>query len=84
MAEIVVDSPAASVTLVALRATCGTAVRVRFAVCVCAATFLIVKRAVNVCAFGTVPKTRASVSTPPLATGVEVPACTAVPGVTTK
>jgi len=53
-------------------------------VCVAPLTFVIPKTDVNVRADGTVPKSSAMVSTLPLATAVEVPGRTAVPGTTEK
>jgi len=86
----VVDAPAASVTdpepLEAKIAelTWGTEERVSVAVCVEPLTFVIRKTFANVRADGTVPKSSVSAFTFPLATAVDVPGRTSVPGDTEK
>ena len=62
----------------------GAPVSARVAVCDDPDTFVIRKTEVNVRADGTVPKASASESTSPLATAVDVPACTALPATTEK
>jgi hypothetical protein len=86
----VVEAPAASVTVPApldaktAELTSGTDETVNAAVCEEPETFVTRKTFVNVRAEGTRPKSTVSASTFPLATGVEVPGCTALPGVTEK
>ena len=83
-----VEAPAARVADVppldakATDETCAGGDGVRTAVRVCALTFLTVKTLVNVRADGTRPNARARVSTSPVAIGVDVPTCTALPGAT--
>jgi hypothetical protein len=88
--DSVVDAPGASVAVVepdeanAIDVISGTEDIVSVAVADALPTFFTVKRFVNVRADGTVPKTSESESTLPDATGVDVPAWTALPGVTEK
>jgi hypothetical protein len=82
----VVDAPAANVALVVPDEAktadwiCATDASVNVAVCADAVTFVTRKTLVNVRADGTVPNASDMLSTLPLATGVDVPGCTAVPG----
>ena len=86
----VVDAPAASVAepepleAKTTELTCATFESVSVAVCVEPLTFVTRNTVVNVRAEGTVPKSRERLSTLPLATAVDVPGCTALPGTTEK
>ena len=86
----VVEAPAASVALVvpvlakSAETTWAGPLRVSTAVRLWVEMFLTVNTLVNARAEGTRENASASVSTFPVATGMEVPAWTAVPGVTWK
>jgi hypothetical protein len=86
----VVDAPAASVAEVppldakTAELTCGTEERERVAVLLALLTFVILKTLEKVRAEGTVPRSIERPSTLPLATAVELPGWTSVPGETEK